>query len=99
MPNPTQTARRLGADPLRALLASCEVRILRDGKVVAIGAPAPDNLMSAPRLIGVSRWRDADAFTGPDMLRYAKAGIVWVCNTMTAASDVLSCLRLAGAPA
>jgi hypothetical protein len=86
-------------DPMREMLRGCEVRKYRDGSVVAIGAPAPRDLLSSPRLIAVHRYRDAQDFTGPEVLKHAKAGIVWVCNSVAAASGVLCSLHAAGAPA
>ena len=88
-----------GRDALRALLASCEVKTLRDGNVISLGNPAPLDLLSAPRVIAVSHVRGAGALTSPDILRFARSGIVWVTNSWEAGKRVLDCLYVAGAPA
>ena len=73
------------------------MKTYRDGEVIAIGAPAPDNLMTAPRLIAINRLADVAKFTTPEILQFAHQGMVYVCNSLVAAWRVLHDLRDAGA--
>ena len=78
-------------------MKACEVRTYRDGSVVAIGEPAPTDLMAAPRLIAVNNLGDVAKLTTPDILDFARQGIAYVCNSLVVARAVLCELSLAGA--